>query len=36
VAARDRIREIGRDYVLVVREDADGVESVRLHRLERR
>lgn len=36
VTGGDRIREVGRDYVLIVREDADGVESVRLHRLERR
>jgi hypothetical protein len=31
-----RIREAGTDYVLVVHEDADGVESIHLHRLTRR
>jgi hypothetical protein len=31
-----RVREVGLDYVLVVCENEDGVESVRLHRLDRR
>ena len=30
-----RIREVGLDYVLLVSENDDGVESVRLHRLDR-
>lgn len=31
-----RVREVGMDYVLLLHEDTDGVESVRLHRLTRR
>ena len=31
-----RVREVGLDYVLLVCENEDGVESVRLHRLDRR
>ena len=35
LSAGSRVREVGVDYVLIAREDADGVESIRLHRLER-
>ena len=31
-----RVREAGFDYVILVHEDTDGVESVRVHRLDRR
>jgi hypothetical protein len=36
VAGGSRVREVGLDYVILVHEDRDGVESIRLHRLERR
>jgi hypothetical protein len=36
VPGGSRVREAGLDYVILVHEDGDGVESVRLHRLERR
>jgi hypothetical protein len=36
VPGGSRIREAGLDYVIIVHEDNDGVESVRLHRLQRR
>ena len=36
VAGGSRVREVGVDYVILVHEDPDGVESVRLHRLDRR
>ena len=36
VPAGSRIREVGLDYVILVHENEDGVESVRIHRLERR
>jgi hypothetical protein len=36
VPGGSRVREVGLDYVILIHEDTDGVESVRLHRLERR
>ena len=36
VTGGNRVREVGVDYVILVHEDPDGVESVRLHRLDRR
>jgi hypothetical protein len=36
VPGGNRVREVGADYVVLVHEDADGVASVRLHRLNRR
>ena len=36
VPGGSRVREAGLDYVILVHEDPDGVESVRLHRLDRR
>ena len=36
VPGGSRIREAGVDYVIVAHEDADGVESIRVHRLQRR
>jgi hypothetical protein len=36
VPAGSRIREVGLDYVILVHQDADEVESVRVHRLQRR
>jgi hypothetical protein len=36
VPGGSRVREVGLDYVILHHEDADGVESIRLHRLERR
>jgi len=36
VPGGSRVREVGTDYVILVHEDRDGVESVRLHRLARR
>ncbi len=36
VPGGSRVREVGLDYVILVHEDNDGVESVRLHRLQRR
>ena len=36
VPGGSRVREVGPDYVILVHEDTDGVESLRLHRLERR
>ena len=36
VPGGSRVREVGLDYVILVHEDRDGVESIRLHRLERR
>lgn len=36
VPGGSRVREAGLDYVILLHEDPDGVESVRLHRLERR
>lgn len=36
VSGGSRVREVGLDYVILVHEDSDGVESVRLHRLDRR
>ena len=36
VPAGSRIREAGLDYVILAHEDADGVETIRVHRLVRR
>jgi hypothetical protein len=36
VPGGSRLREAGLDYVILVHEDRDGVESIRLHRLNRR
>lgn len=36
VPAGSRIREAGSDYVILAHEDADGVETIRMHRLLRR
>ena len=36
VSGGSRVREVGLDYVLLVHEDTDGVETIRVHRLERR
>jgi hypothetical protein len=36
VPAGNRVREAGLEYVILVHQDQDGVESVRVHRLERR
>ena len=36
VPGGSRIREVGLDYVILVHENEDGVESVRIHRLDRR
>jgi hypothetical protein len=36
VPGGSRVREVGFDYVILVHEDRDGVESIRLHRLQRR
>jgi len=35
VPAGSRVREAGPDYVILAHEDADGVESIRVHRLRR-
>jgi hypothetical protein len=35
VPGGSRVREAGTDYVIVAHEDADGVESIRVHRLTR-
>ena len=35
VAGGSRVREVGPDYVILLHEDRDGVESIRLHRLRR-
>lgn len=36
VPAGSRLREVGPDYVIVVHEDNDGVESIRVHAFQRR
>ncbi|HEX6942508.1 MAG TPA: hypothetical protein VF128_06240 [Gemmatimonadaceae bacterium] len=36
VPGGSRVREAGPDYVILVHEDRDGVESIRLHQLQRR